>query len=78
MGYFSNGTEGEMYQEKWCDRCLHRGDDSCAVWLVHLTHNYDQHKDKILKLALDTLIPREGIGNGQCRMFLDEANNGSR
>lgn len=66
MGYFSNGTEGDMYEAKWCDHCIHQ-DDPCAVWEAHLLRNYEEcnKKDSILHL----LIPREGVHNGQCRMF---------
>ena len=34
MGYFSNGTEGMMYEEEYCDKCWHGGDNACAVWLA--------------------------------------------
>ena len=40
MGYFSNGTEGELYQRQWCDRCIHRDDYEagtfCEVWSAHI------------------------------------------
>lgn len=73
MAYFSNGTEGEMYAEEYCDRCIHgplHSDDTCAVWDAHLFHNYEEcnKKDSILH----ELIPRskDGLGNEQCRMFI--------
>lgn len=34
MGYFANGTEGEMYAEKYCIRCIHT--DDCDVWDAHM------------------------------------------
>jgi len=40
MAYFSNGCEGDSFRAANCDRCVH--DETCAVWLVHLLHNYDQ------------------------------------
>lgn len=67
MGYFSNGTEGESYEERYCERCKHY--DGCTVWLAHMIHNYDEcnNKDSILHL----LIPRgERGGNAQCTMFI--------
>jgi hypothetical protein len=67
MGYFSNGTEGEDYQQEYCVRCQHFND--CAVWDAHLLHNYDEcnKRDSILH----DLIPRGERGmNGKCRMFL--------
>ena len=67
MAYFSNGTEGALYQEEYCDRCIHR--DDCAVWDAHLAFNYREcnNKDSILHF----LIPRteSGLSNGECRMF---------
>ncbi len=73
MGYFSNGTEGEMYQEQYCVRCLHYGPvdgPGCPVFGIHLAYNYDQHDDKKLKAVLDSLIPRRPDSfNDQCRMF---------
>lgn len=66
MGYFSNGTEGEMYESQYCDRCIHQ-DDPCAVWLLHMLHNYDECNND--KSMLHVLIPRKGIENEQCAMF---------
>lgn len=73
MGYFSNGTEGEMYEAAYCRRCRHYGPvdgPGCTVWLLHLLHNYGQ--EGAVKEMLTALIPRtaDGIGNQQCRMFL--------
>jgi hypothetical protein len=72
MGYFPNGTSGEIYYEEWCSRCLHNGepDTLCPVWSAHLIRNYDEcnNKDSILHM----LIPRDGIGNSKCRMFVDK------
>lgn len=74
MGYFSNGTEGELYQEDYCDRCIH-GQDGCAVWFAHEMYNYDEcnNKNSILHL----LIPRseDGLGNEQCRMFVERGDS---
>lgn len=47
MGYFSNGTEGMMFEEAWCSRCVHSDDrpgkaigdkdnPPCPVWMAHL------------------------------------------
>lgn len=48
MGYFSNGTEGLAWQEKWCHNCVNfkdRGDgrgEGCPVFDLHYLYNYDQ------------------------------------
>lgn len=73
MGYFSNGSEGDAYEEQYCSRCVHDGgpeykDGGCAVWLLHLKHNYNECNNKTS--MLHQLIPRDGEGhNEQCRMF---------
>lgn len=73
MGYFSNGTEGMMYEDKWCSRCEHQrtDDGGCMVWLAHLMANYDECNNK--NSILHILIPRskDGTGNEKCTMFLD-------
>lgn len=75
MGYFSNGTEGEMYEARYCRRCLHNGPPDgpgCPIMLLHLIHNYDEcNKDDSF---LHVLIPRSKyhLGNEQCTMFVDK------
>lgn len=74
MGYFSNGCEGHDYEDRWCSRCIHRGSDdgpSCPVWFAHLDLNYEECNNK--KSILHILIPRtkDGLGNEQCRMFIE-------
>lgn len=68
MGYFANGSEGEMYREQYCEQCIH--EDDCAVWDLHLLSNYEECNNK--RSPLHVLIPREGCGNGKCRMFVEK------
>jgi hypothetical protein len=70
MGYFPNSTEGEMYQEMYCDRCIH-GNGDCAVWLAHELRNYDDCNNP--QSILHMLIPRteDGLENKRCLMFAD-------
>ena len=70
MGYFSNGTEGMGYEEAYCYKCLHQQD--CPIWALHLLWNYEQFKDETKATALEMLIPRKGISNEQCTMFVDK------
>lgn len=76
MAYFSNGSEGEYYRERYCERCVHdgHGENVCAVWRVHQLFNYERLKDGRLAVILDELIPRteDGCGNAQCTLFLEE------
>jgi hypothetical protein len=69
MAYFPNGTAGEMYQEKYCNRCLNN--DNCMVWTLHLLHNGDD----TWKEALDAFIPEKGIGYLECTMFRKVSND---
>jgi hypothetical protein len=75
VGYFSNGTEGAMYEEDYCNRCVHRGNDEdggCVVWLAHLMYSYTECNSKSnAKHILDLLIPpsKDHLYNEQCRMF---------
>lgn len=74
MAYFSNGTEGLLYEERWCASCVHAKlkaeTGGCSVWLAHLLRNYDQcnKPDSILHV----LIPRskDGLTNLKCTMHI--------
>lgn len=68
MGYFSNGTEGEMYRERYCSRCIHEQD--CRVWMLHELHNYDECNNEFS--FLHVLIPRskDKLSNERCNMFV--------
>jgi hypothetical protein len=70
VGYFANGTEGEMFEQQWCSRCVHSdwrpgkefGDADnppCPVWLAHSLHSYHlcNSPDDPGKQILDMLIP---------------------
>ena len=68
MGYFSNGTEGLIIRSSFATAVSTTFGQDCPVWLAHMLHNYKEcnNEDSILHL----LIPRKGITNGQCLMFL--------
>lgn len=75
MGYFSNGSEGDAFENQWCSRCVHRegpdGKSGCAVWLAHLLFSYklcNKHEDEG-KQILDILIPDKDGFNDGCTMF---------
>jgi len=50
MAYFSNGTEGEMFQEKYCANCIHGGGD-CAVMDAQMLYNGDDEKRGRVSMA---------------------------
>lgn len=70
MGYFSNGTEGRAYQDKYCSRCVHDINQNCQVWLAHLIHSRSECNNP--NSILNYLIPQseDGLRNEQCSMFL--------
>lgn len=75
MAYFSNGSEGDYYEHKFCDRCVHQGDSQseqgCPVWLLHLTRNYEECNNPLS--FLNVLWPRNKDGtNGDCQMFIEK------
>jgi hypothetical protein len=67
MAYFSNGTEGLMYQERYCMRCQNWGRDrltdksgepGCPIWDAHLLYAYEEcNSESNAKYILDALIP---------------------
>lgn len=84
MGYFANGTEGAMFEETWCQNCVHYDpnvgvDPPCPVWMMHLLYSYDlcSKKEDPGKVILDALIEQkmvkasDGIDAfvNECRMF---------
>ena len=75
MAYFANGDEGEYYQERYCERCVHNSGNSakmCPVLELHMIWNYDavgQNADQTKRQALNTLWPRTGAHNDDCAMF---------
>ena len=75
MGYFSSGTEGMDYQERWCMRCVHSGcKHGCPVMRAQVFWNYDEcnKPDSILH----KMIPRtkDGLGNEECFAFQENTN----
>lgn len=67
MGYFPNGTSAEIYEEKYCSRCVHV--EGCAVMLAHLLHNYDECNND--GSILHILIPHDDTSNKKCSMFYE-------
>jgi len=73
MGYFSNGTEGLVYQEDYCFNCVHDINEGCPVWNLHLMYSYELANKP--GSFLDELIPKskEGCYNEECRMFIPKS-----
>ncbi len=76
MAYFSNGTEGIMYEEDLCVKCLHWQEGMCPILIAHSLYNYKDCNNK--ESILHILIPRsdDGLTNEKCRMFIADPNYG--
>mgnify|MGYP001570022514 CR=1 FL=1 len=57
MAYFSNGSEGETF-ENMCAACRHDRNKSCRIALAHLVYNYDQLRkgNEDVRRILDMLV----------------------
>lgn len=85
MGYFPNGSAGESFRAKFCDRCVHDDEEAgrlCTVWTLHLGWNYDAvgtDANKVKQEALNMFIPRtKSGGNGDCTMFVEKPDSDDR
>ena len=75
MGYFPNGTAGDMYQAKYCDHCVHwvlvdsRSDTyGCPCLDAHAIWNYEECNKE--DSVLHKMIPRDHNGfNEECLFF---------
>ena len=64
MAYFSNGTEGEVFDEQ-CSKCKY-GKDPCPIAWVQMQYNYKQLDSKIAREMLSELVKKDGT----CVMFI--------
>ncbi len=60
MAYFSNGSEGMVFDDQ-CGSCKY-GQHPCPIALVQMEYNYDQCKDKsgVATKILNTLVKEDG------------------
>jgi hypothetical protein len=76
MGYFSNGSEGTDFDERYCSHCINmpvREDAGCPVWHAHLLFAYEECGQKSnAKVILDMLIEPRKDGPQRCAMFIDK------
>ena len=76
MGYFSNSTEGMMYEAEHCNKCVHNHPEhGCPCLEAHEIWNYKEcnKEDSILH----KMIPKtkDGLGNEQCIFFVEDTEN---
>ena len=58
MAYFSNGSEGEVFDEQ-CSKCKY-GQKPCPIALVQYEYNYDACNNETATNILNTLIEEDG------------------
>ncbi len=69
MGYFANGTAGEVYEETYCMRCVHYSAEICPVFRLHMDWDSAQENDLVKRSALNSFIPFIHGRNQECKMF---------
>jgi len=63
MAYFSNGSEGMIFDYQ-CGRCKH-GLSPCPIAYVQITYNYDACNIPVAREILEVLVK----DHGTCTMF---------
>lgn len=63
MAYFSNGSEGELFDDQ-CSKCKY-GQHPCPIAEVQMLYNYNACGNDIATKILDTLVKQ----NGTCTMW---------
>lgn len=90
MGYFSNCEEGLIYEQEYCDNCVHNhAKYGCPVLNAHKLWNYDEcnKPDSILhkiipRIKIDIILKDGKIikdypKNGECIFFQKEGGIGT-
>ena len=58
MAYFSNGSEGAVFDQE-CAECKY-GQEACPIALVQMTYNYDACNNDVATKILDDLVKKDG------------------
>ncbi len=61
MAYFSNGTEGMVFD---CSPCKY-GEKPCPIAWIQMEWNYEACNNKVARAILDNLVKQDGT----CTMF---------
>ena len=59
MAYFSNGSEGTIFDAQ-CSMCKY-GQEPCPIALAQLTYNYDACNNEVATNILNTIVSEKGI-----------------
>ena len=63
MAYFSNGSEGMVFEDQ-CARCFY-GEKPCPIAWVQIEYNYEAVNNDIATKILNELVKNDGT----CAMF---------
>lgn len=63
MAYFSNGSEGMVFDDQ-CRKCKY-GDKPCPIAGVQMAYNYDACNNEVARKILDSLVKNDGT----CTMY---------
>lgn len=63
MAYFSNGTEGSVFDHQ-CSICKF-GEENCPIAMVQMDYNYSACNNPIAREILDYLVANDGT----CAMY---------
>lgn len=63
MAYFSNGSEGMVFDEQ-CSKCAF-GEDACPIAMIQFNYNYEACNNKVARKIMDDLVK----DNGECSMW---------
>ncbi len=58
MAYFSNGSEGMVFDDQ-CQKCKY-GQKPCPIALVQINYNYDACNNDVATKILDSLVKDDG------------------
>ncbi len=76
MAYFSNSTEGQVFEQQ-CAKCKY-GEDSCPIALVQMTYNYEAVGNETVTKILNTLVSKAGVCQMRETFKKDLASDGSK
>jgi hypothetical protein len=70
MGYFSNGSEEQDYQNRYCEKCTHWTEErGCPCWLAHELWNSEECNNDESLLHKMIPISKDGLSNERCFSF---------
>ncbi len=76
MGYFSNGSEGDNFRERYCEHCIHWVDEKdelgagCPIMDAHVLYGYEECGSRSnAESILNLLIKRKSGPVNECVMF---------